>query len=103
MPPSEPRSRTEANRRLVWLAGAILFWGICLLAKIVSLQVFRHPEFAALARQQQEHVVELPAPRGTIFDRSGQPLAMSVPMDSVFVNPLRVPDLRVAAEILSSI
>jgi cell division protein FtsI (penicillin-binding protein 3) len=103
MLPSEPHPRTEANRRLTWLAGGIAVWAFCLLAKLISLQVVHHGEYAAMAHQQQEHVVEIPAPRGTIFDRSGQPLAMSVPMDSVFVNPLRVPDLRVASEILSSI
>ena len=59
--------------------------------------------YLRLARQQQERVVEIPAPRGSIFDRNGQPLAMSVPVDSVSVNPRRVPDLEVAAEILSGI
>jgi cell division protein FtsI (penicillin-binding protein 3) len=96
-------ARAEANRRLVWLAGVILVWAVCLLAKILFIQVVRHDEYAAQARQQQERVVEIPAPRGTIFDRTGQPIAMSVPMDSIFVNPLRVPDLDVAADILSSI
>ena len=56
-----------------------------------------------MARQQQELKVEIPAPRGAIFDRTGQPLAMSVPMESVFVNPLRVPDMGVASEILARI
>ncbi len=96
-------ARAEVNRRLVWLAGAIVLWAFCLLAKILSIQVVHHADYAAVARQQQERLVEIPAPRGTIFDRSGEPLAMSVPMDSVFVNPLRLPDLKVASEILSSI
>jgi cell division protein FtsI (penicillin-binding protein 3) len=42
-------------------------------------------------RQQQELRVAIPAPRGPIFDRTGQPLAMSIPVESVFVNPLRIP------------
>lgn len=56
-----------------------------------------------MARARQELLVPIPAPRGTIYDRTGSPLAMSVAMDSVFVNPLRVPDLGVAAGILASI
>src|SRR5581483_8212082 len=39
-------------------------------------------------------------PRGSIFDRNGAPLAMSVPTDSVFINPLKTP-IRAASEILS--
>ena len=45
--------------------------------------------------------VEIPAPRGTIFDRTGQPLAMSVPTESVSIDPLRAPDLGVASELLA--
>jgi cell division protein FtsI (penicillin-binding protein 3) len=89
--------------RLTWLAAGTLLWAGIILAKIVSLQVLHHKEYARLARQQQELRVEIPAPRGPIFDRAGQPLAMSVPMESVFVNPLRVPDMGVASEILARI
>ena len=34
-----------------------------------------------MARTHQEVVMNIPAPRGTIFDRNGQPLAMSVPTE----------------------
>ena len=43
------------------------------------------------------------APRGVIFDRWGQRLAMSLPSASVCVDPLRVPDKAMAATILSQI
>lgn len=100
---SESRARVDAVRRLAWLAAGALLWAAFILAKLISLQVLHHDEYARLARQQQERLVEIPAPRGTIYDRGGQPLAMSVPMDSVFVNPVRVPDPIVASEILSRI
>ena len=38
-----------------------------------------------------------------ILDRNNQPLAMSVAVDSVCVNPLRIPDIAVASEILSRV
>ena len=47
--------------------------------------------------------MEIQAPRGVIFDRTGRPLAMSLPVDSVCINPLRVPDLALAADLLSRI
>src|SRR5207244_10137537 len=38
---------------------------------------------------------------GTIFDRTGRPMAMSVPAESVYLNPLKVPNLEFAAGLLS--
>jgi cell division protein FtsI (penicillin-binding protein 3) len=89
------------ERRLTWLAGIVLLWGAAIFLKLISLQVLHHQEYSRIARARQEMVIEIPAPRGTIFDRNGQPLAMSVPTESVYINPLKVPDLSVASEILA--
>ena len=89
------------DRRLAWLAGIAVIWGAAILFKIVSLQVVHHAEYAKLATERQVVAVEIPAPRGTIFDRTGQPLAMSVPTESVSIDPLRAPDLGVASELLA--
>jgi cell division protein FtsI (penicillin-binding protein 3) len=89
------------DRRLAWLAGIAVIWGAAILVKIVSLQVVHHAEYAKLATERQVVAVEIPAPRGTIFDRTGQPLAMSVPTESVSIDPLRAPDLGVASELLA--
>ena len=90
-----------AERRLAILAGLVLLWGGAIFGKLISLQVVHHREYQALARSRQELLIEIPAPRGTVFDRNGQPLAMSVPAESVHVNPLKVPDLDLGSEILS--
>lgn len=90
-------------RRLTWLAVGALVWAGLIFAKLISLQVIHHRDYARMARQQQELKVDIPAPRGPIFDRTGQPLAMSIPMESVSVNPLHVPDMGVASEILARI
>lgn len=89
------------ERRLTWLALAVLLWGGAIFYKLISLQVLHHREYVLQARKHQEEVRSIPAPRGTIFDRNGQPLAMSIPTEFVYVNPLKVPDLGVAADILS--
>lgn len=91
------------ERRLFILGGGILLWGGAILGKLLSLQVLNHKRYSDLARARQELSVPIPAPRGTIFDRSGSPLAMSVAMESIYVNPLKVPDIGVAAGILASI
>src|SRR5690348_15323517 len=97
------RHASPYSGRLTWLATAALLWAALIVVRLISLQVVHHSEYTRLARQRQEMRVEIPAPRGPIFDRTGQPLAMSVPMESVFVNPLRVPDLDVASHLLSRI
>ena len=89
------------ERRLIWLAGIVCLWGAAIFYKLVSLQVVHHRQYAALARARQELVIDIRAPRGSIFDRTGAALAMSVPTESVHINPLKIPDLGVASEILS--
>ena len=89
------------ERRLTILAGIIFLWGAGIFGKLISLQVIHHAAYQKLARARQELAIEIPAPRGTIFDRNAQPLAMSVPAESVHVNPLKVPDMELASEILA--
>jgi cell division protein FtsI (penicillin-binding protein 3) len=98
-----PGIRTKADKRLTWFAGAVVLWGALIFAQLVSLQVIHHAGYLRMARKQQERVQTIPAPRGSIFDRTGQVLAMSVPMDSVYIDPLQAPDFQVAADILSGV
>ncbi len=91
---------TKRIRVLVWVA---FLWAALILARLVQLQVIQHSKFAEMARGQQQKVEEIKAPRGAILDRYGQRLAMSLPAESVVVDPLRVPDLSVAADVLSKV
>ena len=91
-----------AERRLTWLASFVLLWGGAIFYKLISLQVLHHQEYVRLAKARQEVVAEIPAPRGTIFDRTGQVLAMSTPAESIYINPQKV-DLQVAADILAGV
>lgn len=67
------------------------------------MQVLHHQKYVTLARRQQEQNLTIRPPRGYIYDRYHVPLAISVPVDSVFVNPLRLADISVAAELLASV
>src|ERR1044071_7224483 len=90
------------ERRLKWLALIVAVWGGAIFLKLISLQVLHHGEYVRLARARQEKAVEIPGPRGTVFDRTGQVLAISAPTESIFVNPMKVPDLGIAAQILAA-
>jgi cell division protein FtsI (penicillin-binding protein 3) len=90
------------ERRLKWLAWIVVVWGAVIFYKLISLQVLHHEEYVALARARQEQQKEIPAPRGAIFDRAGNVLALSTPTITVYVNPQKLPDLGVAAQILGA-
>jgi cell division protein FtsI (penicillin-binding protein 3) len=90
------------ERRLKWLAWIVVAWCAAIFFKLISLQVLHHSEYVRLAKARQEKAVEIPGPRGTLFDRNGQVLAISAPTESVFINPLKVPDLGIAAQILAA-
>jgi cell division protein FtsI/penicillin-binding protein 2 len=92
-----------ATKRVHVLVRVAFLWAALIVARLIQLQVVQHPQFAELAREQQQRVEEIKAPRGAILDRYGQRLAMSLPAESVVVDPLRVPDLSVAAEVLSRV
>jgi len=89
------------ERRLTWIALFFLLWGGGIFYKLISLQVIHHSAYARMAKRHQEVVREIPAQRGEIFDRNGQPLAMSVPTESVYVNPLKIPDMGFAADLMA--
>jgi cell division protein FtsI (penicillin-binding protein 3) len=88
---------------MAFLGAAVLVWAAAIFFNLLNLQVIKHQKYLTLAHSQQEHVIVVTAPRGYIFDRTGHPLAVSMPVDSVYVNPLRLPDASVAAEELAPI
>ncbi len=92
-----------AKRRINVLFRFALIWIALIGARLVQLQIVKHGEYQRLALHQQERFVEIKAPRGAILDRYGQRLAMSLPVESVCIDPLRVSDLAVAADILSQV
>src|SRR5436305_2373326 len=107
MAPREPalpaaKGKLMVERRLKWLAWIVAVWGVVIFYKLISLQVVHHQEYVRMARARQERDKEIPAPRGAILDRNRQVLAMSTPAVSVFVNPMKVPDLGIAAQILAA-
>ena len=92
-----------ATRRVHMLVRVVFVWAALIAARLIELQVVQHGQYVQLARGQQQKLEEIKAPRGAILDRYGQRLAMSLPAESVVVDPLRVPDLSVAADVLANI
>jgi len=77
----EKRGRTLAIFLLMGLCFALVA------VRLVHLQVFQKTELTARAERQQERLVKLESKRGTIYDRMGRELAVSVDVDSVYAVP----------------
>lgn len=58
-----------------------------LLGRAVFLQVLDKQFLLTQGAERHLRVVEMPAHRGMILDRNGQPLAVSTPVDSLWMNP----------------
>jgi cell division protein FtsI (penicillin-binding protein 3) len=97
------RDSAHPTTRLIALAAVAFLWAVVIFCRLVYLQVVSHKIYRELAEHQQQRTLRIEAPRGAIFDRSGHVLAMSVPADSVSINPLRVPDRPLATEILARV
>ncbi len=72
----------------------VLFVLLCLLTGLIGralyLQIVEREFLASQGGQRQIRTIETPAYRGAILDRLGTPLAISTPVDSVWVNPSEI-------------
>lgn len=88
------------NRRIVVLAGAFLVLLSVALGRAFWIQAVQGNAYAAMAVRQHREQVTVPAARGTIFDRNGEPLAIGERAITVYANPkqvLRPRELTLAA------
>ncbi|MEP7334462.1 MAG: penicillin-binding protein 2 [Actinomycetota bacterium] len=67
------------------------------LARAVWLQGVRAQPLSNLAAKQQRQTLELPARRGTIFDRNGVPLALGEQATTVYADPTQIGNARLVA------
>lgn len=63
---------------------------VVLLARVADLQFLNQPMLEHEADQRSLRTVTLPTSRGTLLDRNGEALALSVPSRDVIADPLRV-------------
>lgn len=67
--------------------GAILGMLLVLAGRAIYLQSLRHEFLQQKGDALASRIVELPAHRGMIADRTGEPLAISTPVESLWANP----------------
>ena len=91
------------TKRLIALFVVFVVTFAAMAARLVMLQVVHAPAYAKLAASQRETVIEYPARRGAIFDREGEPLAISVDLQTICVDPSLVENPREQAAKLAPV
>ncbi|HET7650654.1 MAG TPA: penicillin-binding transpeptidase domain-containing protein [Gammaproteobacteria bacterium] len=73
--------------RSIAALGMFALISVALLSRAVYLQVVDKQFLQAQGQERHLRVIEVAAHRGMILDRNGEPLAVSTPVDSIWMNP----------------
>jgi len=91
-----------------WLLLRIRFFGLLFFAvfslvavRAFHLQVRHQDDWLKRAERQHQRVIPLTPQRGTIYDRNGEELALSIETDSIYVNPAETDDPERGVEYLA--
>src|SRR5215472_14881560 len=90
-------SSAKSNTRLYYLAGFLAFWFLVICLRLAWLQVVDYGDYTQRAARQQQRSIDVSPVRGSIYDRNGNELAMTVTVDSVFAVPSEVPDIHASS------
>ncbi len=97
------RNRPSDGGRFTFLLMAFVGLLLIVTARLVWIQIVAAPRYAAQATSQRMRDIELPARRGTIYDREGEPLAISVDARTVYAAPNSVKNKAATADALASV
>ena len=86
----QPTTASFLAGRHYFVLGLLLLLFVSLMVRSAWLQVYNQEFLLDEGSQRQLRTIQTPAYRGSIVDRFGTPLAISTPVDSVWVNPQQV-------------
>ncbi|MBF0494742.1 MAG: penicillin-binding protein 2 [Candidatus Omnitrophica bacterium] len=91
----------RSRQYLVLTATVIVFF--FLIIKLFTFQIIGFSKFKALAEKQHDKSLEMPAVRGTIYDKFMEPLAININKPSIYANPHQIANKQEVALKLSKI
>ncbi len=95
---AQPAVDTWVRTRVYIVASALTALFCAIGYKAYAVQVTGGEHYRELARRQHLRTVEVPAPRGSIYDATGAELAVTADVDSAFANPREIVDVAGTAE-----
>ncbi|KQN64678.1 peptidoglycan synthase [Erwinia sp. E602] len=90
MPTRSQPAPTFNPVRFRWVCCGVMACLVFLLARVADLQLINHPMLEKQADERSLRTVTLPTNRGTLLDRNGEALALSVPSRDIIADPQRV-------------
>ena len=75
------------NKRIEYTVRVLLCIAVVLVGRLFFLQIIDKSDLQAKNLSQVQVDRKLQSPRGTIYDRNGRPLAMSVVTKSLYADP----------------
>jgi cell division protein FtsI (penicillin-binding protein 3) len=91
-------SMSRTHKRLALFMGFAVIFLVALFLRTFYVQVIAAPGLEAKGDARQVYTIKQEAPRGTIYDRNGEALALSRAMATVYANPCEVDEpLQTAA------
>ena len=84
------RNERAFDRRIAIIQVLVFCWVMAIGVKLVYLQVNEHASLRARAERQQQFSIELSPTRGVIYDRSGNEMARSGLVKSLYASPSEI-------------
>ena len=100
--PAGLRTASEHRRLLAVLIVAVLAFGV-VAYRVATIQVLRPDALIAFGEDQRTRATVVDAPRGSILDRNGAELALSVPSATIEANPRLIEDPWGTAQALAPV
>jgi cell division protein FtsI (penicillin-binding protein 3) len=79
----------KARIRIIVLGFFFMIWLVGLTIRLLQLQVFEHPRLKTEVLEQNQNRNTIHPKRGTIYDCTGNILARSLPIQSIFFSPFK--------------
>lgn len=88
------QANPSLSRRHAWMLACLIGVGLVLVGRLIALQITDRDFLNAQGNARLLRTLTIPAHRGLLLDRNGQPLAVSAPVQSVWINPRQIDGAR---------
>lgn len=97
------KSRTELKKNIRFIGFCFIIFFLIIAVRAYFLQVLTPRELSKKLTNQHKSVISLTPQRGTIYDRNGRELAVSIEVESLFARPHMIENARSVAARLSAV
>lgn len=101
--PKQKNTRQQAFNRFMLIVAILVLWIGGIGARLVYLQVQQHDWLKDRAQGQRLDVRRSKMPRGTIYDRDGRVLAMSVTVKTLYADATQIEDASATAKAVAKL